>query len=86
MEILKELQSTMGSVSDIRVANRASPVFNHLTTVSEGIELLGWITYEPKPGDFISSMLSTAQYHGNRVINEYKEKWANFETNDIGRC
>lgn len=74
MEILKELQSTMGSVSDIREANRGSPVFNHLTAVSEGIGLLGWITAEPKPADYILAMLSTAQYHGNRVINEYKEK------------
>lgn len=67
----------MGSVSDIRVANRGSPVFNHLTSVSEGIELLGWIN-NPTPADYILSMLSTAQYHGNRVITEYKEKLANF--------
>ncbi|MCJ1468596.1 hypothetical protein MMC07_007225 [Pseudocyphellaria aurata] len=74
MEILKELQSTMGSVSDIRVANRGSAVFNHLTTVSEGIGLLGWVTMEPNPTDYISSILSSAQYHGNRVMVEYKEK------------
>lgn len=78
MEILKELQSTMGSVSDIRVASRGSPVFNHLTTVSEGIGLLGWITHEPSPAEFISNMLDSAKYHGNRVITEYREKLANF--------
>lgn len=74
MEILKELQSEMGSVNDIREANRGTPVFNHLTTVSEGIAVLGWITIDPKPADYIKDMLGTAQYHGNRVLTEYKEK------------
>lgn len=77
MEILKELQSEMGSVNDIREANRGTPVFNHLTTVSEGIAVLGWITIDPKPADYIKDMLGTAQYHGNRVLTEYKEKLGN---------
>lgn len=84
MEILKELQSTIGAVSDIKEANRGSPVFGHLTTVSEGIQgLLGWITYEPKPADFISSMLIAAQFYGNRVITEYKEKLADLYTGSL---
>lgn len=74
MEILKELQTEMGSVNDIREANRGTPVFNHLTTVSEGIAVLGWITIDPKPAAYIKDMLGTAQYHGNRVLTEYKEK------------
>lgn len=74
MEILKDLQSTMGAVNDIREANRASTLFTHLTTVSEGIAVLGWITIDPKPGDYISEMLSSAQFYGNRIINLHKEK------------
>ena len=74
MEILKELQSTMGAVSDIREANRPSPLFNHLTTVSEGIALLGWITIEPEPTDYITGALDSAQFYGNRVIQDYKER------------
>ena len=74
MEILKELQSMMGAVSDIREANRTSPFSNHLTTVSEGIAVLGWITIDPKPAAYIGDMMGSAQYYGNRVIKEYKEK------------
>lgn len=74
MEILKELQSMMGSVNDIREANRASPLFTHLTTVSEGIAVLGWITVEPKPADFVGEVLSGAQFYGNRIITLNKEK------------
>ncbi|MCJ1431539.1 hypothetical protein MMC27_000892 [Xylographa pallens] len=74
MEILKELQSTIGIVNDIRVANRGSPYFNHLTMVSEGIAMLGWVTIDPKPVDFVNETLSSAQFYGNRVLKEYKDK------------
>ncbi|KAL9103771.1 MAG: hypothetical protein Q9163_001230 [Psora crenata] len=73
-EILKELQTMMGAVNDIREANRASPLFTHLTTVSEGIAVLGWITIEPRPVDYVTDMLSGAQFYGNRIINLNKEK------------
>ena len=74
MEILKELQSMMGAVNDIREANRASPLFTHLTTVSEGIAVLGWITIDPKPAEYVTEVLGSAQFYGNRIIKEYKEK------------
>ena len=64
----------MGSVNDIREANRGSPVFNHLTTVSEGVAVLGWITIDPKPANYITDTLGSAEFYGNRVLKEYKEK------------
>ena len=76
MEILKELQAMMGAVNDIREANRASPFFTHLTTVSEGIAVLGWITIEPKPAHYISEVLDSAKFYGNRIMKEFKEKSA----------
>ena len=75
MEMLRELTVTMGAVSEIREANRASPVFRHLTTVSEGISMLGWITIEPKPADFVTDTLGSSQYYGNQVLKEYKDKY-----------
>lgn len=64
----------MGAVGDIREANRGSPLFNHLTTVSDGIAMLGWITVEPKPTDFVNETLGSAQFYGNKVLKEYKDK------------
>lgn len=80
MEVLKELQSTMGSVNDIREGNRGSPVFNHLTTVSEGVAVLGWITIDPKPDIYITDTLGSAEFYGNRVLKEYKEKFEFLQT------
>ncbi|KAI9760306.1 MAG: hypothetical protein M1835_000192 [Candelina submexicana] len=74
MEILKELQTMMGTVGDIREANRASPLFTHLTCVSEGIAALGWITIDPKPVAYIQEIQVQAEYFGNRVLKEYRDK------------
>ncbi|KAI9780406.1 MAG: hypothetical protein M1816_002864 [Peltula sp. TS41687] len=74
MEILTELQRQMGSVGDFREMNRGSPFFSHLSAVSEGIRVLGWITVEPKPADYIAETFSSAQFFGNRVLKEYKER------------
>ena len=75
MEILTELQRQMGSVGDLRETNRASPLFSHLSAVSEGITALGWITIEPKPADYIAEAFGSAQFFGNRVLKEYKERF-----------
>ena len=66
----------MGAVNDIREANRASPLFTHLTTVSEGIAVLGWITIDPKPVDYVTDMLNSTKFYGNRIITLNKEKSA----------
>ena len=73
MEILTDLQRQISIVCDIREANRASPFFNHLSAVSDGINALGWIT-DSKPADQIADALGSAQFFGNRVLREYKDK------------
>lgn len=74
METLKPLQSTLSAVDGIKVANRGSPLFNHLAAIAEGIGMLGWVAFEGKPQDYVKETIDAAQYHGNRVRMEYKEK------------
>ena len=74
MEILTDLQRQISKVCDIRETNRASPFFNHLSAVSDGINALGWIT-DAKPVEQIGDALQSAQFFGNRVLREYKEKY-----------
>lgn len=73
-ELLAPLQKGIQSVSDIRDANRGKPTFNQLSAVSESIGVLAWITMEPKPYKHVEDSLGSAQYWGNRVLKEYKEK------------
>lgn len=74
MQLLKPLQESITAVSDIRDANRGSPVFNQLSAVSESIGVLAWVTVDPKPHKHVEESLGSAQYWGNRVLKEYKER------------
>ncbi|TAQ85570.1 hypothetical protein B7494_g6111 [Chlorociboria aeruginascens] len=74
MELLKPLQESISAVSDIRDANRGKPLFNHLSAVSESIGVLAWVTVEPKPQKHVEESLGSAQYWGNRVLKDFKDK------------
>ena len=74
VDLLKPLQDGIQIVSDIRDRNRGSPMFNNLSTVSESMTVLAWVTIDTKPFKHVEDSLVSAQYWGNRVIKEYKEK------------
>ena len=54
--------------------NRKSPLFNHLSAISEGIPAFGWILVSPTPAPHIKEMSDAAQFYANRVLKEFKEK------------
>ncbi|RHZ66681.1 hypothetical protein CDV55_104117 [Aspergillus turcosus] len=72
-ELMTELHNASDTINNIRESNRASPLFNHLSAVAEGIVALGWF-FEPKPADFVNEIVGGIQYYGNKVLKEYKEK------------
>ena len=74
MDLLSGMQVEMTKVSNIRENNRASPLFNHLSTVSEGIPGLAWVTFDTKPAKLIDEMAQAAEFYGNRVLREFKER------------
>ncbi|RFU24619.1 hypothetical protein B7463_g11717, partial [Scytalidium lignicola] len=74
MQLLKPLEQSIMAVTEIREANRGSSLFNNLSAVSESIGVLAWITIEPKPYKHVEESLGSAQYWGNRVLKEYKDK------------
>ena len=73
-ELMTELHRQTSTVDEIREANRPSPLFTHLSAVSEGIVALGWIV-EKKPGEYVTETLAGAQYYGNKILKEYKDKY-----------
>lgn len=76
METLKDLQLYMTKVDDIRQSNRGSPLKDHLAMVADGVGALAWVTIEPKPADFVADLFGGAQMYGNKVLKEFKEKYA----------
>lgn len=73
-QLLKPFFEISVTVGELREANRASPVFNHLSAVSESISVLSWIAIDSKPHKHVEESLGSAQYWGNRVIVEHKDK------------
>ncbi|KAJ5729062.1 uncharacterized protein N7483_003570 [Penicillium malachiteum] len=72
-ELMTDLHKASDSINNVRESNRASPYFNHLSAVAEGIIGLGWF-FEDKPNEFVLETLGAIQYYGNKVLKEYKEK------------
>jgi adenylyl cyclase-associated protein len=42
-QLLKPLSEVLMKISELRDRNRTSSLFNHLSTVSEGVPALGWL-------------------------------------------
>lgn len=70
---MTDLHKASDSINNIRENARASPFFNHLSAISEGIVALGWF-FESKPAEFVTEMMGGIEYYGNKVLKEYKEK------------
>nr|CAG8594319.1 6968_t:CDS:2 [Entrophospora candida] len=83
VKLIKPTQQALEKVCEYRENNRPSPFFNHLSTVSEGIGALGWVTYETKTAPFVGDLKDASQFYAHRVIKEFKDKdrshvdWAN---------
>lgn len=74
MQLLSPLQDQIVAMNDLKDANRGSPYSNHLTAIVEGVGALAWVTVEAKPYKHVEEMFGTAQYWGNRVLKEFKDK------------
>lgn len=74
-ELIKDLQQEMGTVTEIKDSNRASPFKDHLNMVAEGMGGLQWVVFEGKPADYVAEILGGVQLFGNRVLKEYKDKF-----------
>lgn len=75
------LQSMMGPINDaamtameIKESNRGDSAFNHLSAVNDGIVVLAWVTIENRPYKHVDETLGSAQFYGNKVVKEFKEK------------
>lgn len=72
--LLKPINESLMAVVNIKESNRGSPVANQLSAVADGIMMLAWVTDEAKPHKHVENTLGSAQYYGNRVIKDFKDK------------
>ncbi|KKA27105.1 hypothetical protein TD95_001120 [Thielaviopsis punctulata] len=73
-DLIKPINDQLMAVMAFKDNNRGSPLFSHLSTVSEGIMLLAWVTVENRPWKHVEESLGPSQFFGNRVLKEFKDK------------
>jgi adenylyl cyclase-associated protein len=72
--LLQPTSEKISATQEFREKHRTSPLFNHLSAISESIPALGWVTIAPAPGPYIREMVEASQFFTNRVLKDYKEK------------
>ncbi|KAH7039521.1 adenylate cyclase associated N terminal-domain-containing protein [Macrophomina phaseolina] len=73
LEVLKDLQSGIEKVDQVKQISKDPKLKNHLTMVGDGVGVLGWVTMDSKPGDVAAELFGGAQMYGNKVLKEAKE-------------
>lgn len=72
--LLAPVSKVIQQVQSFREQNRSSPLFNHLSAVSESVPAFGWVAMAPKPGPYVKEMQDAAMFYTNRVLKDYKDK------------
>ncbi|KAG6101727.1 hypothetical protein E4U14_006791 [Claviceps sp. LM454 group G7] len=72
--LLKPINDALLAVTELKDSNRQDPMYTQLSAVADGIMMLAWITLDSRPYKHVESSLSSAQFFGNRVLKEQKEK------------
>lgn len=73
-DLLKPTSECIMGAQALKDSNRGSDVFNHLSSVAEGIMVLAWVTVDTKPYKHVESCADSAQLFANKVRMQYKEK------------
>lgn len=67
-DLLAPTSKLLASTVDYRNSKRTSDLFNHLSTLSEGIPALAWVCQEPTPVPFIKEMIASADFYSNKIL------------------
>ncbi|PHH58629.1 hypothetical protein CDD81_5020 [Ophiocordyceps australis] len=73
-ELLKPTNEALVAVESVKEANRDSSLHSNLSAVADGIIMLAWVTVENRPYKHVEESLGSAQFFGNRVLKEHKDK------------
>ncbi|XP_021365211.1 adenylyl cyclase-associated protein 1-like isoform X2 [Mizuhopecten yessoensis] len=73
-KLLQPTSQSIQTIMEFRESKRQSPFFNHLSTVSESIPGLGWISVAPTPGPYLKDFMDAGMFYSNRILKEFKDK------------
>lgn len=76
-DLAKALEPTGRKIQEVinyRETHRTSPLFNHLSAISESISGLSWVAITPAPGPYVKEMGEAAMFYTNRVLKDFRDK------------
>lgn len=73
--LLKPITDALMAATELKESNRPDPMYSNLSAVADGIMVLGWVTIDHRPFNHVEESLSAAQFFGNRVLKEQKDKY-----------
>jgi hypothetical protein len=73
-ELLTPIATLMGQIGEIKEKNRDKNVADHLAAVSEGVQVLGWVTVEPAPAPYAKESAAAAKFYTNKILKQYRGK------------
>ena len=74
VKLLQPISECISTAMNFREGNRPSPLFNHLSVLSESLPALAWVSMTPKPGPYVKDMADAGMFYSNRVLKDYKGK------------
>jgi len=72
--LLTPISEVIAKVGEIKEKNRKDAKFNHLSTVAEGISILGWVAVEPTPAPFAKEAIGSSEFWSNKILKEVRGK------------
>ncbi|KAH8655347.1 adenylate cyclase-associated CAP [Xylariales sp. PMI_506] len=72
--LTRPMKDAAARVLEVQENTHGTTMHSHLTCVSDGIPLLGWISIELRAFRHVDKFLEQCQYFGNKVLKEQKEK------------
>jgi len=72
LEATTKLMTEVGAIRD--KAGKVNKMFNHLSTLSEGIGCLGWVVVTPTPAPFVNEARASSEFYSNKILMEFKGK------------
>ncbi|KAH6856463.1 adenylate cyclase associated N terminal-domain-containing protein [Chaetomium sp. MPI-CAGE-AT-0009] len=73
-DLMKPIGTLMTAITDIKDANRGDKFYNNLSTVSESILAMAWVSIDTKPFKHVEESLGSAQFWGNKILTANKNK------------
>eukprot|EP00020_Sapocribrum_chincoteaguense_P007281 CAMPEP_0170749540 /NCGR_PEP_ID=MMETSP0437-20130122/10448_1 /TAXON_ID=0 /ORGANISM="Sexangularia sp." /LENGTH=465 /DNA_ID=CAMNT_0011088467 /DNA_START=35 /DNA_END=1429 /DNA_ORIENTATION=+ len=73
--VLKPLSTAIQDVTAFRDSKgKPSPVFDHLSTLSEGVACFSWVAIKPAPGPFATQTRAGSEFYSNKLLKQARDQ------------